>query len=106
MKKSINIGLILLLLFQACSTEENSSDNINIESSTEDTIINDSSSIDKVSTENIVEELLAEFPQSIFYYLLKSEQVCLVEIEGSGLGLKFNSITVVPFGCSTTGTTF
>lgn len=83
MKKSINIGLILLLLFQACSTEENSSDNINIESSTEETIINDSSSIDKVSTENIVEELLAEFPQGIFYYLLKSEQVCLVEKAGS-----------------------
>ena len=83
MKKSINIGLILLLLFQACSTEENSSDNINIESSTEETIINDSISIDKVSTENIVEELLAEFPQGIFYYLLKSEQVCLVEKAGS-----------------------
>ena len=83
MKKSINIGLILLLLFQACSTEENSSDNINIESSTEETIINDSTSIDKVSTENIVEELLAEFPQGIFYYLLKSEQVCLVEKAGS-----------------------
>ena len=83
MKKSINMGLILLLLFQACSTEENSLDNINIESSTEETIINDSISIDKVSTENIVEELLAEFPQGIFYYLLKSEQVCLVEKAGS-----------------------
>ena len=83
MKKSINIGLILLLLFQACSTEENLSENINIESSTEETIINDSSSIDKVSTENIVEELLAEFPEGIFYYLLKSEQVCLVEKAGS-----------------------
>jgi hypothetical protein len=83
MKKSINIGLILLLLFQACSTEENLSESINIESSTEETIINDSISIDKVSTENIVEELLAEFPQGIFYYLLKSEQVCLVEKAGS-----------------------
>ena len=83
MKKSINTGLILLLLFQACSTEENSTNNINIESSTEETLINDSISIDKVSTENIVEELLAEFPQGIFYYLLKSEQVCLVEKAGS-----------------------
>ena len=26
--------------------------------------------------------------------------------DGVGFGLKFNEITVVPFGCSTTGTTF
>ena len=41
MKKSINIGLILFLLLQACASEENSSTQPVVESVAEDTPINE-----------------------------------------------------------------
>ena len=40
MKKSINIGLILFLLFQACASEENSENQAALEKIPEDTPIN------------------------------------------------------------------
>ena len=59
------------------------------------------------------ELLLALSPSSISdfrskFFCSESEVCCLrfFVTEGAGDGLKFNDNTVVPFGCSTTGTTF
>ncbi len=86
MKKSIKIGLILLLFFQSCTTEENTSENTKISSIPEDTQINEpTTENDKnlLSNEDIVKELLNEFSEGIFFNLLTSEQICLVEKAGA-----------------------
>ena len=98
MKKSINIGLILFLLFQACANEENSTTQPVVEPIAEDTPINEpennnppppentdtnNPSTDTVSTEEIVKQLLNEFSEGIFFNLQTREQVCLVEKAGA-----------------------
>ena len=52
MKKSINIGLILFLLFQACASEENSSTQPIVEPIAEDTPINEPENNNPPPSEN------------------------------------------------------
>ena len=95
MKKSINIGLIIFLLLQACSGIENienqpqdkeTSKNNQKETATQENQGNNPEpDNDTVSTQNKIDDLLSEFPNGIFYNLLKEEQQCLVE---NGLILK------------------
>ena len=92
MKKSINIGLIIFLLLQACSGTENienqsqdkeTSNNNQKETATKENQGNNPEpDNDTVSTQNKIDDLLSEFPNGIFYNLLKEEQQCLVENVG------------------------
>ena len=92
MKKSINIGLIIFLLLQACSGTENienqpqdkeTSKNNQKETATKENQGNNPEpDNDTVSTQNKIDDLLSEFPNGIFYNLLKEEQQCLVENVG------------------------
>ena len=92
MKKSINIGIILFLLLQACSSSENNENqtqnNNTITENTQKAADDQSNNAnttpvkDSDSTTNLINEVLSEFPNGIFFNLLAEEQQCLVEKVG------------------------
>ena len=102
MKKSINIGIILLFLLQACSGEEITKNQTTLEKIPEDTAINSpqvlENSVENEITENEVqkkeeqskpeanteiadiEEVLKDFPQGALSFLSDNEKQCISEI--------------------------
>ena len=66
MKKSINIGIILFLLLQACSGEENTKNQTALEEIPEDTAINSPQVLEN-SVENEINENKSSF---YFSYLI------------------------------------
>ena len=105
MKKSINIGIILLFLLQACSGEEITKNQTTLEKIPEDTAINSpqvlEDSVENEITENEVqkkeeqskpeanteiadiEEVLKEFPQGALSFLPDNEKQCIAEISST-----------------------
>ena len=89
MKKPIKIGIILLLLLQSCSGGNNN-DNLvqdnasseNIQESISDQKDDEISDGLKIPIQDMVDNLLQEFPNGIFYNLLKNERECLIEKVG------------------------
>ena len=102
MKKSINIGIILLFLLQACSFEENTKDQTALETIPEDTPINSPQVLENSVENEIIEkevqeeqeqskpeanteiadmkEVLKEFPQGALSFLSDNEKQCISEI--------------------------
>ena len=94
MKKSINIGIILLFLLQACSGEENTKSPINppqvLENSVENEINEnevqkkEEQSKPEANTEIAdIEEVLKEFPQGALSFLPDNEKQCIAEISST-----------------------
>ena len=87
MKKSINIGIILLFLLQACSGAENTKSPVNppqvLENSVENEIIeNDVQEEEQSKPESNTEiadikEVLKEFPQGALSFLGDNEKQCI-----------------------------
>ena len=91
MKKSINIGIILLFLLQACSGEENIESPVNspqvLENPVENEIIEtevqekEQQSKPEANTEIAdIKEVLKEFPQGALSFLADNEKQCISEI--------------------------
>ena len=91
MKKSINIGIILLFLLQACSGEENIESPVNspqvLENPVENEIIEtevqekEQQSKPEENTEIAdIKEVLKEFPQGALSFLADNEKQCISEI--------------------------
>ena len=101
MKKSINIGIILLFLLQACSDQENTKNQTALDKIPEDTPINSpqvsENSVENEIIENEVEEeeqskpeanteiadikeVLKEFPQGALSFLGDNEKQCISQI--------------------------
>ena len=88
MKKSINIGIILFLLLQACSGSENFENQASVEPISEKTPINPppgENNTDKQSSNKKanIEEVLQEFPDGALSFLSKKEQECIAEISST-----------------------
>ena len=105
MKKSINIGIILLFLLQTCSGEEITKNQTTLEKIPEDTAINSpqvlENSVENEISENEVqkkeeqskpeanteiadiEEVLKEFPQGALSFLPDNEKQCIAEISST-----------------------
>ena len=97
MKKSINIGLIVFLLLQACSGEENIENQAFVNPIPEDTPINSSEEPltnsnneskkdkDDQSSKNKanIDEVLKEFPQGALSFLSDNERQCIAEISST-----------------------
>ena len=88
MKKSINIGIILLFLLQACSGEENIESPVNspqvLENPVENEIIEnevqekEQQSKPEANAEIAdIKEVLKEFPQGALSFLADNEKQCL-----------------------------
>ena len=101
MKKSINIGIILLFLLQACSDQENTKNQTDLDKIPEDTPINlpqvSENSVENEIIENEVQveeqskpeanteiadikEVLKEFPQGALSFLGDNEKQCISQI--------------------------
>ena len=97
MKKSINIGIILFLLLQACSGKENIENQAFVEPIPEDTPINSSEEPltnsnneskkdkDDQSSKNKanIDEVLKEFPQGALSFLSDNEKQCIAKISST-----------------------
>lgn len=88
MKKSINIGIILFLLLQACSGSENFENQASVEPISEKTPINPppgENNTDKQSSNKKanIEEVLQDFPDGALSFLSKKEQECIAEISST-----------------------
>ena len=94
MKKSINIGIILLFLLQACSGEEITKSPINPPQVLENSVENEISenevqkkeeqSKPEANTEIAdIEEVLKEFPQGALSFLPDNEKQCIAEISST-----------------------
>ncbi len=103
MKKSINIGIMLFLLLQACSGEENIENQAFVEAIPEDTPIKSSeepltNSNNETSSNNEskkdkddqssknkanIDEVLKEFPQGALSFLSDNEKQCIAEISST-----------------------
>ena len=87
--------IVIILLISFCGGEkipENANNSVNVEvlkepqketDNLEENIGPISSPTQEASIKNFVSELLAEFPQGIFFNLLEREQICLVENAGA-----------------------
>ena len=94
MKKSINIGIILLFLLQACSGEENIESPVNSPQVLENSVENEinenevqkkeEQSKPEANTEIAdIEEVLKEFPQGALSFLPDNEKQCIAEISST-----------------------
>ena len=94
MKKSINIGIILFLLLQACSGEENIANQTSVKPALEDKPLNPpleesnmqsdtEPELEKKRETANMKEVLKEFPQGALSFLSDNEKQCIVEISST-----------------------
>ena len=94
MKKSINIGIILFLLLQACSGEENIANQTSVKPALEDKPLNSpleesnmqsdtEPELEKKRETANMKEVLKEFPQGALSFLSDNEKQCIVEISST-----------------------